>query len=264
MLDRIRPHRERAGAVRIDRRGGADPVLAHQRAEPREERRQLLGRRMRAREQRVLEHPPGRRVDRDRDALDRRGRRMRLEIEQRQRPQRPHVAHRRRQFEPPRMDLAALSGWSQPQPHVQHGDAAIAPFEARRQRLEQPCQDERQRLERLDRPLELERAPRSAPRAGPGRAAACPRRGRSPATPARPVRAARRARPPAAPTVPRASARPTVSTQRAQKPQNCLLDRLLCGLGGLCVHRFRDRRSARGDRSAAARALPPACRRRRP
>ena len=44
--------------------GGADAVLAHQRAEPREQRRELLGRRMRAREQRVLQHAARRRIDR--------------------------------------------------------------------------------------------------------------------------------------------------------------------------------------------------------
>ena len=43
------------------------------------------------------------------------------------------------------------------QQHVQHRGAAVAPFEPRRQRFEQPREHERQRLELLDRPLELER-----------------------------------------------------------------------------------------------------------
>src|SRR5262249_51145473 len=40
-----RPHLERARPVRVDRRGRADAVLPHQRAEPREKRGELLGRR---------------------------------------------------------------------------------------------------------------------------------------------------------------------------------------------------------------------------
>jgi len=40
---------------------------------------------------------------------------------------------------------------------VQHRRAAVAPLEARRQRLEQTRQHERQRLEPLDRPLQLQR-----------------------------------------------------------------------------------------------------------
>ena len=48
----------------------ADAILPHQRAEPREQRRELLGRRMRAREQRVLQHAARRRIDHDRHAID--------------------------------------------------------------------------------------------------------------------------------------------------------------------------------------------------
>ena len=148
-----RRHGERAGAIRIDQRRRAETVLPDQRAEAGEQRRQLLRRRLRAREERVLQHAAGRRIDDDGDAIDAGARRMRFEIEQRQRAQRSHVAHRRRQLEPPRADLAR----HQPQQDVQHRGAAVAPFEARRQRLEQPRQHERQRLELLDRPFEIHR-----------------------------------------------------------------------------------------------------------
>ena len=54
VIRRERRHRERAGPVRIDAGGRAEAVLPHQRAEAREERRELFGRRLRAREERVL------------------------------------------------------------------------------------------------------------------------------------------------------------------------------------------------------------------
>ncbi len=47
--------------------------------------------------------------------------------------------------------------FDQMQPHVQHGRAAIALHQVRFERLHQPTQHERQRLEFLDRPFELER-----------------------------------------------------------------------------------------------------------
>ena len=47
--------RTHPGRYESTSRRRADAVLPHQRAEPREQRRQLLGRRMRAREQRVLQ-----------------------------------------------------------------------------------------------------------------------------------------------------------------------------------------------------------------
>ena len=83
----------------------------------------------------------------------------------------------------------------EPQLDVQDRRAAIAALEARRQRLEQPRQHERQRLEPLDRPFEIERALRTARRAASARAAARPRRARSPArrAPACPSRDARSA-----------------------------------------------------------------------
>ena len=40
------------------------------------------------------------------------GRRMRFEIEQRERPQRPHVAHRRRQLQPPRVHVSRVTSRS--------------------------------------------------------------------------------------------------------------------------------------------------------
>ena len=43
------------------------------------------------------------------------------------------------------------------EPHVQDRRTAIAPLEPRRQRLEQPRQHERQRLEPVDRPVEIDR-----------------------------------------------------------------------------------------------------------
>jgi hypothetical protein len=43
------------------------------------------------------------------------------------------------------------------QEHVQHRRPAIAALEARRQRFEQPREHERQRLEILDRPFQIER-----------------------------------------------------------------------------------------------------------
>ena len=128
-------------------------------------------------------------------ALDRRGRRMRFEIEQRQRPQRPDVAHRRRQLEPPRMDLAALGGRTEPQ----HARAA----RRRRDRGARAAstaaragESGRTTATRAPRSATRARAwRRSAPRAARGRAAACLLRARSPATPAapRPSRAARSA-----------------------------------------------------------------------
>ena len=55
MLGLERRHRERAGAIRINRHRRAEAVLPHQRAETREQRGQLLRRRLRAREERVLQ-----------------------------------------------------------------------------------------------------------------------------------------------------------------------------------------------------------------
>ena len=84
--------------------------------------------------------------------VDRCRRRMRLEVEQDQRPHHARVAKRRRQMERALVDRARHEPQSQPHLHR----AAIGPLERRRQRLAQPRQHERQRLEALDRVLELE------------------------------------------------------------------------------------------------------------
>ena len=63
---------------------------------------------MRPREKPVLQDAAWRRIDHDGDAIDGGGRRMRFEIEQRQRAERPHVADRRRQIEPPHVTLAGF------------------------------------------------------------------------------------------------------------------------------------------------------------
>ena len=103
-------HRERAGPKRIDRRRRAEAIGPHQRAEPRDERRELFRCRVRAREQPVLQHPARRRIDDDGDALDGGGRRMRLQVEERERPQRAHVTHWRRQLQTPHAGLAWFDG----------------------------------------------------------------------------------------------------------------------------------------------------------
>ncbi len=78
---------------------------------------------------------------------------MRFEIEQRERAERARVLHRRRQLQRAFVHRPR----HQVQAHVEHGGAAAAAIEMRRQRLEQPAQDERQRLQAVDRPLEIER-----------------------------------------------------------------------------------------------------------
>jgi hypothetical protein len=104
---------------------------------------------VRAREQRMLQHAARRRIDDERDAIDGGGRRMRFEIEQRERTQRPHVADRRGQLQAARARVVR----DEAERHVQYGRAAIAPLEARGERLEQTREHERQRLESIDRPF---------------------------------------------------------------------------------------------------------------
>jgi hypothetical protein len=98
-IGRERRDRERPGTIRVDRRRCADAVLTHQGAQARQQRRQLFGRRLRARIEGVLHHPARRRIDDNRHAIDGRRRRVRIEVEQQQRAQRPHVAGRRRQLQ---------------------------------------------------------------------------------------------------------------------------------------------------------------------
>ena len=147
-----RLHREGPGPVGVDRRRRADAVVAHQRIEPREQRRNLLGRRIRPREERMLQHAPRCGIDDNPHAIDRGGRRMRFEIEQRERTERADITHGRRQLQAARPGLAS----DQAERDVQHCRATVAPLETRRQRLEQSRQHERQRLEPVDRPFELD------------------------------------------------------------------------------------------------------------
>ena len=108
---------------------------------------------MRACEQRVLQDAPGRGIDADGNLIDRCGRRVRFQIEQRQRAQGSHVANGRRQLQ-----AADMNGLRhQPEAHAQDGGGAIAALEPCRQRLEQPREHERQRLEPLDRPFQIDR-----------------------------------------------------------------------------------------------------------
>src|SRR5262245_66321074 len=74
-----------------------------------------------------------------------------FEIEQEQRPQDARIAHRRRQLQQALMDAAIREA----QVEMDRHGAAIGAFERGRQRIEQPREHERQRLELLDRPLEL-------------------------------------------------------------------------------------------------------------
>ena len=78
---------------------------------------------------------------------------LRFERQQRDRAQRLGIAHRRRQLQ--RLLVHGLV--HQVQAHVQHGHAAIPAFEVRGQRLDQAPEHERQRLEALDRPFQIER-----------------------------------------------------------------------------------------------------------
>ena len=95
MLDGKRHHLERAGTIRVDEGRAAKAILPHQCGQPGNEGRQLFRRRPRSRKQRMLQHASRRRIDAHGHPLDCRRRRMGFEIEQDERPERPHVAHRR-------------------------------------------------------------------------------------------------------------------------------------------------------------------------
>ncbi len=122
-----RHHCKCAWAICIDGRWRADAVLPHQRAQTREECRHLFGRRMRTREQRVLEYPARCRIDHDGDLINRRRRRMRFEIEEGKGPQGPYVANGRGQLQAASVNVAR----DESELHVKHGRAAIAPLETR-------------------------------------------------------------------------------------------------------------------------------------
>ena len=77
---------------------------------------------------------------------------MRLEIQEGQRAQGTCLSHGRRQLQ-----RAFVHGPSHKmQPHVQYGCAASATLEMRRQRFHQPSEHEREWLQTLDRPLEID------------------------------------------------------------------------------------------------------------
>jgi len=121
--------------------------------EPRRQRRERFVRRQRPLEQRVLHDARGRRVHLDGDDVDPGRRRVRLEIEQQQCPQHTRVAHGRRQLQQP----CVRRSIHQAQIQADRRRAAIGALEGERQRIEQPRQHERQRLQRVDGPLELHR-----------------------------------------------------------------------------------------------------------
>ena len=81
-------HRKCAGLPGVDERRATAARVAHQRLQPRDERRELLRRRQRPREQRKLHDAAGCRIDGHHHAIDGCRRRMRFEIEQQQRAQR--------------------------------------------------------------------------------------------------------------------------------------------------------------------------------
>ena len=96
----------------------------------------------------------GRGIDLDRHHVDRRGRGMGFQIEQQQRAQDARIAHRRRQLQQPRVRRPI----GQPQRQMHRDRAAVRLLERGRQRIEQPGEHERQRLERVDRPFQLARS----------------------------------------------------------------------------------------------------------
>ena len=133
--------------------------------------------------------------------------------------------------------------------------AAIAPLETRRQRLEQPRQHERQRLEPLDRPLELERRLEALlGKRRHERTHVFAARDRLPASPCCPSRAARSADGSAAsspsvlmpPTFQRRDRRSTLSALRSEASA-CRAPRLAAWIvAALFENADRDRRERRG------------------
>ena len=134
---------------------------------------------------------------------------------------------------------------------MQHRRAAIAPLEARRQRLEQPRQDERQRLEAFDRPLEIERrlepllrrASGTSGRMSSPRAIACH------ASAGRPSRATRSADGSAA-SSPSVLQPPALETRVSRQVTESALPAISAGLE--CSRDRVTRRAVPGSRSAAA------------
>ena len=145
-------HRTRAGAPGIHLASRATAAFSHQCRQTRHERGDLLGWGQGTGEQRPLDHAARSGLDLHDNAIDGGRGRMRLEVEQRKRTQRPRIAHRYGQLQ---RALVYVPG-HQMQSHMQHGGTAIAPFEVRRQRLQKAPEDERQGLESLNRPVEIE------------------------------------------------------------------------------------------------------------
>ena len=97
-------------------------------------------------------------IDGHDDAIDGAGGGMRFEIEQRQRAQRARIAHRRRQLQRPLVHVARRRHVVLTRQSRTCSTAAPRPRRSRcAERLQQPAEHERQRLEPLDRPLEIER-----------------------------------------------------------------------------------------------------------
>ena len=127
--------------------------LAHERAETCQQRGDLLGRRLRAFDERPLHDASRRGLDAHDHAIDRGRRRMRFQIQQDERAQRLRIAHRRGELQRARVEIARR----QVQIGREHRRAAVGALEAHRQRLEHAAEHERQRFEPFDRPFEFER-----------------------------------------------------------------------------------------------------------
>src|SRR3954464_12744019 len=83
---------------------------------------------------------------------------MRLEIEERERAQCPRVSNRRRQLQRSLVNgTCPVLASDQVQPDVEYGRAAVALLEVPFERIHQPSEDERERLEPVDWPFEIER-----------------------------------------------------------------------------------------------------------
>ena len=182
-------HRKSAGTIGVDQRGRTDAIAAHERARaaPCSVASLSVGN-ARANNPNCSTRPSvtsTRTVTRSIAA----GRRVRFEIEQRERAQHARVAHGRRQLDHPLVQIAR----DQRQRDAQDDGAPIATLEPIAQRIEQTRQHKRQRLEPLDRPFEIERLFELVGHARPARAAAFLRRAPIAASGGRVVRGGRRA-----------------------------------------------------------------------
>ena len=150
MLHRKRLHLERTRPIRIDEYRPADAVLPHQSVQPRHERRELFGRRMRTCEQRVLQHTPGSWIDANADTLDSRRRRMGFKVEQDERPERRTsrigAGSCRLRASNGRVGLVGRVGLTcplgEPELHMDGGSTAVPALQARRERFEKAREHE--------------------------------------------------------------------------------------------------------------------------